>query len=108
MFYRSSGVAPTRRPGVVLLVVMAMLALFASLALSFVFYADSEADSAKNSVSAQTRDVPEVDPEVLLGYFLSKFIYPDSDPYSAARGWSLAESMYGYNPFGLNHTPYNG
>ncbi len=109
MFYRSSAITPTqRRPGVVLLVVMAMLALFASLALSFVFYADSEAESSQQSVSALNRDVPDVDPEALLDFFLSKFIYPDNDPYSAGRGQSLSESMYGYNPFFLNYTPFNG
>jgi hypothetical protein len=121
MFYRSSSIAPSqRRPGVVLLVVMAMLALFASLALSFVFYADSQAVEAGYSVSAQTRDVPEIDPEVLMGYFLSKYIYDDTNPNSAGYGQSLARLMYGYNPGvpatastpavpgTLSFTPYSG
>ncbi len=110
MFYRSSRIAPTnRRPGVVLLVVMAMLALFASLALSFVFYADSQAVEAGYSVAAQSNYVPDIEAETLAGYFLSKFIYGDqNNPYSAGRGWDLARSIYGYNPAALNATPYNG
>ena len=85
--------ASNRRPGVVLLVVMAMLALFASLALSFVFYADSEAVAAALSRQALTRDQPDIDPEVLSAYFLSQMIYDTDNPQSALRGWSLARSI---------------
>ena len=96
------------RRGVVLLVVMAMLALFASLALSFVFYADSEAVSAEAFRSAVTLDQPDVDRELLASYFLGQFIYPTDNVYSSMRGWSLAQSLYGYNPNALNYTPFNG
>lgn len=108
MLHRSSLVAPAKRSGVVLLVVMAMLALFASLALSFVFYADNEAESAGYSRMAQTIDAADIDPEELMGYFLSNLIYDTNNPYSAGRGWGLARSIYGYNPAALNFTPYNG
>ena len=60
MRYSSTSLQPTsRRPGVVLLVVMAMLALFASLALSFVFYADAEAVSAKLAAKALVKEMPK-------------------------------------------------
>lgn len=106
--------ANAERRGVVLLVVMAMLALFASLALSFVFYADSEAVSAEAFRSAVTLDQPDVDRELLASYFLSQFLYDTDNVYSAMRGWSLARSLYGYNPgYGavpgtLSYTPFNG
>ncbi len=97
-----------RRHGVVLLVVMAMLALFASLALTFVFYADSEAVAAQAFRMAVTRDQPDVDREVLASYFLSQLLYDTENVYSSMRGWSLARSLYGYNPNALNYTPFNG
>ena len=54
----------TSRPGVVLLVVMALLALFASVGLSFVFYADAEAVAARYMEQSLVKSEPEVDPEV--------------------------------------------
>ena len=103
-----------RRRGVVLLVVMAMLALFASLALSFVFYADSEAVAAQAFRAAAAREQADVDRELLASYFLGQFLYDTDNVYSAMRGWSLARSLYGYNPaYGLvpgtlSYTPFNG
>ena len=76
--------------------------------LSFVFYADNEAESARLSVAGQNIDVPDIDPEALLGYFLSNVIYGTNNPYSAGRGWEFSRSIYGYNPASLNFTPYNG
>lgn len=109
MLYRSSSISSVnRRPGVVLLVVLALLALFASVGLSFVFYADAEAVAANLYKQSLVKDEPEVDPEVLAAYFLNQLLYPTNNPYSAMRGWDLARSMYGYNPDALNFTPYIG
>ena len=86
---RHISIHPThQRPGVVLLVVMAMLALFASVALSFVFYADSVAVSANLNRAAQVQDQPDIDPELLAAYFLNQMIYDTDNVYSAMRGWS--------------------
>lgn len=105
----------TRRRGVVLLVVMAMLALFASLALSFVFYADAEAVASQLQCDSMAQPRPDIDPELLAAYFLGQLIYDTDNPYSALRGWSLARSMYGHNfdpknpgAPSPNFTPYNG
>src|SRR4051812_10700416 len=107
MQYNSSRQA-LRRRGVVLLVVMAMLSLFASLGLSFVFYADAEAQASRLNSSALVAEQPDIEPEVLAAYFLGQFIYDTDNTNSAMRGWSLARSIYGYNPGALNCTPYNG
>ena len=108
MLHRSSSLIAARRPGVVLLVVMALLALFATVGLSFVFYADGEAVAAKLGAQALVKEMPEVDPEDLASFFLNQMIYDTNNQYSAARGWSLARSIYGYNPAALNVMPYNG
>src|SRR5437870_3689247 len=98
----------TKRPGIILLVVMAMLVLFATVALSFVYYAEAEATASRYASQAQTQSQAEVDPEALLSYFLSQFIYDTDNIYSAMRGHSLARSMYGANPADLNEVPYSG
>ncbi len=97
-----------RRSGIVLLVVMAMLALFSTVALSFVFYAEAEATVSRYAAQAQTQAQAEIDPELLLSYFLSQLIYDTTNPYSAMRGHSLARNMYGLNPNDVNVVPFNG
>src|SRR5947209_20079271 len=69
------GCAGPRRSGIVLLVVMAMLALFATVALSFVFYAEAEATSSRFAAQANVPSKADVDPELLLSYFLGQLIY---------------------------------
>src|SRR5258708_5748018 len=90
-----------RRRGAILLAVFPLLTLFSSIALAFVFYADSSARAARMACISQTQQQADVDPELLLSYFLRQFIYdvPDdaSGVYSALRGHSLARNMYGGN-----------
>lgn len=97
-----------QRTGVVLVVVIAMLALFAIVALSFVYYAESEATQAGLVNQAQSLAEADMDPNVLLAYFLSQFIYDTDNIYSSMRGHSLARTMYGYNPLDVNEIPYGG
>lgn len=100
--------ARSERRGVVLLVVIAFLALFAGVALGFVFYAEAEAAAAQAGRQAHSNYAPDSDPELLLSYFLGQLIYDTNDPYSAIRGHSLARSLYGYHPAALNYLPFNG
>jgi len=93
---------------VVLLVVLGLLSLFAVVALSFVFYADAEAISAKYAADALQRERPDIDPEVLAQYFLSQMIYGTTNAHSALQGKDLASGIYGYNRRGLNNVAYNG
>lgn len=97
-----------QRPAVVLLIVITMLALFAAVGLAFVYYAGAEADAAKTALQAEIASRPDVNPEMLLSYFLGQLIYDTDDIYSAMRGHSLSRSMYGYNPLTLNTIPFNG
>jgi len=97
-----------KRQGIVLLVVIAMLALFATVALSFVVYAEAEAVASRYASQAQTQAQADVDPELLLSFFLSQLIYDTDNVYSAMRGHSLARTMYGANPTDLNIVPFNG
>jgi hypothetical protein len=104
---------PTQeRRGIVLLVVMALLTLFSAVGLSFVFYAEAESTIAAFSADGGRKMVPDVDPELLLAYYLGQLIYDVDDQnglYSAMRGHSLARTMYGYNyPGTSNVNPYNG
>lgn len=108
MQYLSANSRNQPRAGMVLLVVMALLALFSSVAIGFVFYADAEAVGSKLANQALAKDQPDVDTETLAAYFLNQLIYPTDNIYSALRGWDLSRSIYGYNPGTLNHTPYNG
>ena len=93
-----------RRHGVVLLVVISLLTLFAVIGLSFVLYANATAEGARLSREAQSERRPNVDPELLFSYFLGQLLYDAADDvtgvYSGLRGHSLARSM-----FGLRHTP---
>lgn len=97
------------RNGIVLLVVIAMLTLFASVALTFVFYADAQSTAAQISQSGLTGGPPDVNSQTLMSFFMGQFIYGTDNPYSAMRGYDLMRSLYGYNPAdGTNSTPFSG
>jgi hypothetical protein len=106
------------RRGVILMVVMALLTLFAIVGITFVLYADSQATSARISRESESLQHADVDPEQALALFLSQFIYDVNDDASGVgsglRGHSLARTMYGYNyttvgiPGGNNVVSFNG
>ena len=112
MLYTQSLAAPQPRRGVILLVVLALLTLFALVGLSFVYYANAEAEASRHYREALTLNRPDMNPEVLLQYFLEQLVYdvPDNEAgvYSALRGYSLARSMYGYDDAGRNDVPFHG
>jgi hypothetical protein len=90
-----------QRQGAVLLVVLAMLALFAVIGLTFVFYAESRATAAR--IYRETQDLnafpdpPDAQAAALAA--MSQLIYdaPDGPTgvFTALRGHSLSRGMYG-------------
>lgn len=101
------------RRGVVLLVVLTLLTLFAVVGISFVMVANSTAQAALMHRQAESALRADVDPELLFSYFLGQLVYdvPDDERgvYSALRGQSLARNMYGGNTGnGANLVAFNG
>src|SRR6266545_7364419 len=94
---------PARR-GVILIVVLALLTLFAIVGLSFVFYADAEATSARIFREAETRGEDGPPNEFAAAAFnaaLGDIIFDRYDDVggvmSPLRGHSLTRAMYGWN-----------
>lgn len=119
--FHPTGRPPARR-GAILLVVLAMLALFAVLGLSFVLYAESAATAARinrEALSDETGGVPYS--RDIAAQFLGQLLYPipdtatnngaPGDPIlSAVRGYEMARMVWGFNsadPAG-NCVAYNG
>lgn len=103
---------PVGRSGVILLVVISLLVLFALMGIAFVIYAEAQANTARIWREGETLQQPDMDPELLLSYFLGQLIYDTDNPFSALRGHSLARTMYGaaggtvpYCGTGRVHTP---
>jgi hypothetical protein len=123
MLPRNSTTSEARR-GVILMVVLALLTLFAIVGLSFVLYAQAEADASRIFREDKTLRQLRESPDRMWSFALSKLIYDEDDNptygspgiYSAIRGHSLARSMYGkddyYDPitgaFVPNQTAFNG
>src|SRR5260370_30510034 len=93
------GLQPRR--GVILVVVLALLTLFAIVGLSFVLYADAAAASARMFREAEAETRPDVNPEQLFAYFMAQLVYdlPDDERgvFSVLRGHILARNMYVLN-----------
>jgi len=112
--FRLPAIASTDpRRGVILMVVLILLTLFAIVGLSFALYADAEAKSAQINREAEVAKQPDVEPEMLLSFFLGQLVYDQDNVtgvYSAMRGHSFARSMYGYNdtPGSINALAFNG
>src|SRR6266446_4844215 len=102
----------SHRRGIILLVVLAFLTLFAVVGLSFVLYADAEATSSRIYRESEDFVPPDPDPRPFFAYFLGQVNYDVSDDdtgvYSALRGHSLLRSIYGMNDQGGNYSPFSG
>src|SRR5262245_35206770 len=106
------GAPAQERGGVILLVVISLLVLFALVGIAFVIYAEAQANTSRIWREGEAVDGPDMDPELLLAYFLGQLIYDTDNPLSALRGHGLARNMYGrpggtvpFNGTGRIHTP---
>src|SRR5438132_6413126 len=101
MLIRTRTSQSSERKGVILLVVISLLTLFAIVALSFLLYANAEANASKLFREAEANEIGLAgnDAEKLFNFFLKQFVYdvPDDSTgvYSGMRGISLARSIYG-------------
>ena len=121
-----------RRKGMILLVVVAFLALFSVMGVTYLIYADSQLRQSVDGLSGQdarqdSMRMVDLNPSFMLNFFLEKFLYDEADAtrnpitggvlnstppsvYSAIRGHSLARNIYGWNdtPYALNDRPFGG
>jgi hypothetical protein len=97
MFLRHS--SRDARRGVILIVVLALLTLFAIVGLSFVLYAQAEAESSRLYKEDKNLRQALESPDRMWGWALSKVLYDEYDDatgvYSGLRGHSLGRSEYG-------------
>src|SRR5262245_45002997 len=111
--------SPPARRGAILLVVLALISLFAVIGLSFALYAEAEATAARIKREAVDDFDPFAEPAVHQQYanqFLGQLVYdvPDTlttgnqNVTSVLRGHGLARLMYGANPTTANIAPYSG
>jgi hypothetical protein len=114
-----------RRDGVILVVVVSLLALFAVIGLGYVIYAESAATASRMRRETEVAYgfSAELQPEIVLNGTLARILYDSPDDatgvYNALRGHSLARSIYGWNPpsvtdpatgklINTNVVPFNG
>src|SRR5437763_1950755 len=116
MFRPRHLLASEPRRGIILLVVLALLTLFALVGLAFLIYSQSAADHARAFRDSQNNTtnltLPDTLPDVLFTDFLRQFIYDLSDDASGAtsvlRGHSLSRGAYGYNNASANTSLFSG
>src|SRR4051812_22537699 len=102
------------RRGAILIVVLALLAIFAVVALTFVIYSGAEADGARIYKQAQNSADGTPNPNEVVNAFLNAVIFDAGDTSSTdllnnLRGHSLSRTMYGWQgTIGQNTVPYNG
>ncbi|MFT3879083.1 MAG: hypothetical protein QM703_05405 [Gemmatales bacterium] len=70
-----------RRRGVILLVVLALITLFASIGVAFVYFAEAEATKAQDQKAGETVKLPDAD--LMLNYVLRQLIFPTQNNASA-------------------------
>ncbi len=101
--------ARSRRRGAILLVVLALLALFAVIGLSFVLYAENAGTSSRIwREKEENRDKQPPDAGSAASAALNQIVSGAVDPSSGFNGVDLARLLYGFDPSLNNDIPYNG
>ncbi len=101
----------TKRKGIILLVVLAMLTLLAIIGITFVMYGTNMEAISDAAVEAESADTLKrfdptsgsgnmvISPKTAMELFLGQLVYDSGDTkgkWSSIRGHSLARDMYGY------------
>ena len=107
-----------KRKGMILLVVVAFLAMFTVMGLTYLLHADNQLKNSIDELLAlDMKEDPykiiDLKPSVALDFFLEKFLYDQLDTVplqgNAIRGQSLARNIYGgYVSGGLNDKAFSG
>ena len=84
----------TRRRGVVLVLVLALLSLLALIGVTFATLSGQAQVGARNYAAARAS---QLNPETLFDYALNQLINDSNNPKSALRGHSLLRDMYGHD-----------
>jgi hypothetical protein len=96
-----------QRSGIILLVVLALITLFASIGVAFVYFSEQEVTKAADQKAGETIKLPDAD--LLFNYVMRQIIFPTNNNNSALFTHSLLENMYGKsNPGVGNINAYNG
>ncbi|MBL8821144.1 MAG: hypothetical protein JNJ77_01055 [Planctomycetia bacterium] len=106
MLYRNHQQRP--RQGIILLVVLALLTLFASIGVAFVYFSEAEVNKSAGQKTGETVKLPDAD--LLFNIVLKQIIFPTNNTSSALFAQSLLENMYGRTtPNGpANISAFNG
>jgi hypothetical protein len=112
MFLRTSQKSVSRRKAAILLVVLTMLALFAVIGLSFVLYAESEANAARIAKEGVQAEAKLPDSSEAVNSFMGQMIYSQDVAGSALIGHDFARHVFGsagntitYNGVGVYREP---
>lgn len=116
MFLSRHGRHREKRRGIILLVVLTLLTLFALLGISFVLVANSMETSARIAREAESVSqggfTPTLSANECFKLAMAQLLYDANDDTagaaSALRGHSLARNMYGWNYAALNDKPFTG
>ncbi|HMO35553.1 MAG TPA: hypothetical protein PKA06_05885, partial [Gemmatales bacterium] len=81
------------RQGIILLVVLALITLFASIGVAFVYFSEQEVTKAAEQKAGETIKLPDAD--LLFNYVMRQVIFPTNNTASALVTQSLLENMYG-------------
>ncbi len=96
-----------QRSGIILLVVLALITLFASIGVAFVYFSEQEVTKAADQKAGETIKLPDAD--LMFNYVMRQIIFPTSNNASALFTHSLLENMYGRSAPGVSSTAaYNG
>lgn len=106
MFLSSKQRSPRR--GVILLVVLALITLFASIGVAFVYFAEAEATKSQDQKAGETIKLPDAD--MMFNVVLRQLVFPTQNNASALYTQSLLENMYGRTNGNSvqNVVPFNG